>query len=78
MDNQDLRDRVIADAIKSGKCPFDMLQDGKPMSTCPLGFPGCGCADELMINPYLQDMVEGLEDPEVQDNQDNQDNQDSL
>lgn len=67
MDNQDFRDRLVASVIKSGKCPFGMLQEGKPMATCPLGFPGCACADELMLNPYLQDMVEGLEDLEVQE-----------
>lgn len=54
--DQDTRDRTVAALIKAGKCPFGMLEEGEPMATCPLGFPGCGCADELMLNPYLQDI----------------------
>jgi len=49
------RDTIVAEAIKSGKCPFDRLEDGETIAHCPLGFPGCGCADELMLNPYLQE-----------------------
>ncbi len=52
---EDERDKTVAAEIKAGKCPFKMLQDGQTMAQCQLGFPGCGCADELMLNPYLQD-----------------------
>lgn len=52
---QDKRDHDVAEAIKRGECPFHMLKPGQVMAHCPLGFPGCGCADELMLNPYLQD-----------------------
>jgi hypothetical protein len=47
------RNRFVAEAIGEGKCPFGQLQDGQVMAQCPLGFPGCGCADELLLNPYL-------------------------
>lgn len=47
--------RITADTIKSGKCPFGQLKEGQTLAHCPLGFPGCGCADELVFNPYLQD-----------------------
>ncbi len=52
---QDAWNKLVADIIKSGKCPFDVLPKGEPMAKCPLGFPGCACAAELMLNPYLQD-----------------------
>lgn len=51
---EDERDRIVADAIKAGKCPFGNLQEGLTMVHCPLGFPGCGCADEMDLNPYLK------------------------
>lgn len=55
------RDLVVANAIKAGKCPFGQLAEGQSMAQCPSGFPGCGCGDELMLNPYLQDRgSEGL------------------
>ena len=51
---EDERDKFVADEIRAGRCPFGELQPGQTMAHCPLGFPGCGCADELMENPYLQ------------------------
>lgn len=51
----DDRDKIVADAIKAGKCPFGYLKEGQSMGHCPLGFPGCGCADELLLNPNLKD-----------------------
>ena len=49
------RDKIVAEAIKGGKCPFGYLKEGQSMGHCPLGFPGCGCADEWMLNPYLEE-----------------------
>lgn len=54
-EKQAARDKLVADSIKSGKCPFGMLKEGQTIGHCPLGFPGCGCGDELMVNPYLTD-----------------------
>lgn len=50
---QDERDKTVADVIKKGLCPFGMIEAGQTIAHCPLGFPGCGCADEQMVNPYL-------------------------
>lgn len=55
------RDQIVAAEIKAGKCPFGMLQEGQTIAHCPTGFPGCGCSDELMLNPYLQEGEEGQE-----------------
>lgn len=52
---KDQRDRDVAASIKRGECPFHMLKPGQTMAHCPLGFPGCSCADELMLNPYLRE-----------------------
>jgi len=52
---EDERDQIVAAAIRKGECPFGHLKEGQSMAHCPLGFPGCGCADELELNPYLQD-----------------------
>lgn len=49
------RDKFVASEINSGRCPFGYLKDGQTMGRCPLGFPGCGCGDELMLNPYLKE-----------------------
>jgi hypothetical protein len=51
---EDERDKFVADEIKARRCPFGKLQEGQTISHCPSGFPGCGCGDELMLNPYLQ------------------------
>lgn len=51
------RDRKVADAIKRGECPFGSLKPGEYISQCPSGFPGCGCADELMLNPYMRPLA---------------------
>ena len=56
-------DRFIADEIKAGRCPFGNLQPGQTMAHCPLGFPGCSCADELTENPYLQPNSEKYLEP---------------
>lgn len=48
------RDKLVAAEIKAGRCPFGMLRDGQTIAHCLLGFPGCECGDELMLNPYLQ------------------------
>jgi hypothetical protein len=55
---EDERDRQVAEEIKTGKCPFGYLQLEQTMAHCPLGFPGCACADELMCNPYLADILQ--------------------
>jgi hypothetical protein len=47
------RDRLVASVIKAGRCPYGYLKEGQPMAQCPLGFPGCGCADEIELNPFL-------------------------
>lgn len=52
-DAQD-RDRIVAAEIEAGRCPFGMLQAGQTIAHCPLGFPGCGCGDELLVNPHLR------------------------
>lgn len=52
---EDERDYHVAFQIKNGKCPFGNLKEGQTIANCPLGFPGCGCGDELMSNPYLQE-----------------------
>lgn len=49
----EIRDKSVADEIRSGRCPFGRLKPEQTMAHCPLGFPGCGCADEWMVNPYL-------------------------
>lgn len=54
---KDERDLLVARAIRDGRCPFDQLPPDTDMSHCPLGFPGCGCADELMLNPHLQEIA---------------------
>jgi len=51
------RDQLIAAEIKAKRCPFGKLKEGQDISMCPLGFPGCGCGDELMLNPFLQDAL---------------------
>ena len=55
---EDERDKIAADEIKQGKCPFGELAEGQTIAHCPLGFPGCGCGDEIMLNPYLAHMRE--------------------
>lgn len=49
------RDKFVAEEIRAGKCPFGMLKEGQTIGHCPLGFPGCGCADEEMVNPFLRE-----------------------
>lgn len=48
------RDQFVAAEVKAGRCPFGQLKEGEQIPHCPLGFPGCGCGDEMMSNPYLQ------------------------
>jgi hypothetical protein len=55
---EDERDRVVAQLIKSGTCPFGMLQPGQTIGYCPSGFPGCGCGDEIMNNPHLKEALD--------------------
>ena len=52
--DDDTRDRLVAERIKAGECPFGWLKPGQTMAHCRLGFPGCGCGDEWMLNRYLQ------------------------
>lgn len=60
----DERDRIVAEAIRGGNCPFGELAEGENIARCPLGFPGCGCADEMTLNPYLKDLLaDGPEEP---------------
>jgi len=33
-----------------------MLKEGQTISHCPSGFPGCGCADEIQLNPHMEDV----------------------
>ena len=54
---QQERDKTVADAIRKGECPFGMLQPGQTIAHCPSGFPGCGCGDEMMLNPFLKDLL---------------------
>lgn len=51
--SEDDRDKIVAEAIRRGECPFGRLRPGQSIAHCPLGFPGCGCGDELMLNPHL-------------------------
>lgn len=51
------RDLFVATEIRAGRCPFGKLQPGETIAHCPSGFPGCGCGDELMLNPNLQDQA---------------------
>jgi hypothetical protein len=53
---EDERNHVVATAILAGLCPFGEVGEGLTMAHCPLGFPGCGCADELAANPELVDV----------------------
>jgi hypothetical protein len=46
----------VANEIKARRCPFGHLEKGQTMAHCPLGFPGCGCGDEWMVNPHLTDI----------------------
>jgi hypothetical protein len=59
---EDERDRFVADEIRAGRCPFGNLREGEGIAHCPSGFPGCGCADELMLNSYLGDLFQKSED----------------
>jgi hypothetical protein len=52
----DQRDQYVAKEIKAGHCPFGNLKPGQQIPHCPLGFPGCSCGDELMLNPYLKEL----------------------
>lgn len=47
------RDETVAREILAGRCPFGRLKEGDSMAHCPLGFPGCGCADEWNSNEHL-------------------------
>lgn len=49
------REVYVAQEIKAGRCPFGYLAEGLTIAHCPLGFPGCACGDELMLNPHLQE-----------------------
>ena len=53
-----LRDELVAGYIRQGECPFKQLKPGQTIAHCPLGFPGCYCADEIEANPYLADIRE--------------------
>lgn len=59
------RDKFVADEIRAGRCPFGKLAPGLSIAHCPLGFPGCGCGDEMMLNPLLADLVTAPELPLV-------------
>jgi hypothetical protein len=52
--NVDERDKIVADKILNGECPFGCLEPNKTMSQCPIGFPGCNCMDEMAYNPFLK------------------------
>jgi hypothetical protein len=52
------RDRDVAGKILKGKCPFGQLKKGQLMGNCLHGFPGCGCADEWMLNPCLDEELQ--------------------
>jgi hypothetical protein len=41
--------------IRAGKCPWGCLEEGQGIGHCPLGFPGCNCADELMEAALLDE-----------------------
>ena len=56
--SDDERDVFAAVEIRAGRCPFGKIADGQSMAHCPLGFPGCGCWDEVMLNPHLKDFME--------------------
>tara|TARA_Y100000310_G_scaffold317145_1_gene369669 strand:+ start:2213 stop:2485 length:273 start_codon:yes stop_codon:yes gene_type:complete len=45
--------------IDNGICPFGAIEPGAPMGTCPSGFPGCACADELLNDPRLLTSLRG-------------------
>lgn len=60
---EEARDKKVADEIRSGRCPFGKLAEGQSIAHCPLGFPGCGCGDEIMLNPFLADMAAAPEEP---------------
>lgn len=60
MPRTEAEDRYVADEIKAGRCPFGNLKEGMSMAYCPLGFPGCGCGDELMLNPFLKEGERGV------------------
>jgi hypothetical protein len=50
------QDKYVADEIKAGRCPFGQLKPGQTMAHCPLGFPGCHCADEYDLNPHFAEL----------------------
>lgn len=57
------KEKLIALCIRNDICPF--IQGLKPSSLlCPRGFPGCGCEDEVLLNPHLQDMRDKCLPPE--------------
>jgi hypothetical protein len=53
---QEERDYFVAKIIRKGKCPFNNLKEDQSIGHCPLGFPDCPCANEIMLNEYLKDM----------------------
>lgn len=59
------RDKWVADEIRAGRCPFGSLLPGQNIAHCPSGFPGCGCGDELMLNPFLKDLIPCPENEEA-------------
>lgn len=50
------RDRHVSEEIRDGRCPFGVVERGQDLATCQLGFPGCHCADEFELNPFLADL----------------------
>lgn len=60
IEGSDERDKIVAEAIMRGECPFGMLKQGQTIANCPLGFPGCGCADEMMLNKYLSCVFDSI------------------
>lgn len=51
-------DLFLATEILAKRCPFNQLKPGEEMPHCPLGFPGCSCADEWMVNPHLTKIID--------------------
>ena len=39
-------------------CPYGCLPPGEPMAKCPVGFPGCSCGDDMMLDG-LEEEVPG-------------------
>ena len=59
MTEEERQRQIILLSIRNNVCPYGMVEPGKDLSTCPSGFPGCGCMDILVGNASEEEPVDG-------------------